>query len=144
MNMKKIGLLCIGFVVLGISACQTTPRQYNGMTGYQIESQTATSATLAYTLAGSVNRDIDTNKLQHTCQKVLGPSKTYKIDLLSATEIANPQLNQDEKYGIKLGHSKTSFEFSNTPDLNNSEDYGVRQALETRPSSLYVLRYTCS
>ena len=33
---------------------------------------------------------------------------------------------------------------SNSPDFNNSEGYATRQALETRPSTLKVVRYTCS
>ncbi|MDC4551919.1 hypothetical protein NQ784_13565, partial [Acinetobacter baumannii] len=28
--------------------------------------------------------------------------------------------------------------------LNNGEDYATRQALEARPSTLKVVRYTCS
>lgn len=141
--MKKTTLASLGFIVLALSACQTTPRQYNGMTGYQIENQSATSATLAYTLAGRANRDIDSDKLQRACQKVLGPNKTYKLTLLSASEIANPA-QASENYGVQLGHSRTSFGLSNTPNLNNSEDYATRQALETRPSTLHVVRYTCS
>ena len=34
-------LLGLGFLVLGLAACQSTPRQFNGNVGYQIESQTA-------------------------------------------------------------------------------------------------------
>ncbi|EXV40830.1 hypothetical protein ABTE62_18850, partial [Acinetobacter baumannii] len=37
-----------------------------------------------------------------------------------------------------------SFGLSNTPSLNNGEDYATRQALEARPSTLKVVRYTCS
>ena len=55
--MKKTTLTSLGFIVLALSACQTTPRQYNGMTGYQIENQTETSATTAYSLAAHSYRD---------------------------------------------------------------------------------------
>lgn len=142
--MKKIGLLGLGFVILGLSACQTTPRQYNGVTGYQIENQTADTVTLAYTLAGRANQQLDANKLQRACQKVLGTNKTYKISVLSINEIANPAAIPDEQYGVQLGHSRTSIGLSNTQSVNSSENYATRQALEARPSTLHVVRYTCS
>ncbi len=62
-----------------MAACQSTPRLYNGETGFQIESQSADSATLAYTLAGRQNQQLDANKLQRACKKVLSPQKTYKL-----------------------------------------------------------------
>ena len=57
-------LLGLGFMALGLAACQSTPRQYNGNVGYQIESQSANSATLAYTLSGRKNQTVDETKLQ--------------------------------------------------------------------------------
>ena len=141
--MKKITYAGLGLIVLALSACQTTPRQYNGVTGYQIENQTADSATLAYTLSGRADRDLDVDKLQRACQKVLGANKNYKISVLSTNEIINPQIAKGQA-GVQLGHSRTSFGLSNTPSLNNSEDYTTRQALDTRPSTLHVVRYTCS
>lgn len=140
-NMKILGLGCI---LLGLVACQTTPRQYNGVTGYQIENKSDNSATLAYTLAGRSDRQLDADKLQRACQKVLGANKTYKISVLSINEIMNPQKAEQDQAGIQLGHSRTSFGLSNTPSLTNSEDYATRQSLETRPSTLHVVRYTCS
>ena len=125
-----------------ITACQSSPHQYNGVTGYQIESKTATSATLASTLAGRSNRDSDEKKLQHACKQVLGVEKNYKLSVLSVNEIVNP--TQEEQYGLKIGNSRATFGLSNSPDLNNSEGYATRQALETRPSTLKVVRYTCS
>ena len=142
--MKKIRLTGLGLMVLALAACQTTPRQYNGVTGYQIENQTANSATLAYTLSGRADRDLDANKLQRACQKVLGEQKTYKIAVLSVNEIINPQGDQSTQTGVQLGHSRTSIGLSNTQSVNSSENYATRQALETRPSTLHVVRYTCS
>ncbi|WP_089604370.1 hypothetical protein [Acinetobacter piscicola] len=142
--MKKITLLGLGCIILGLAACQTTPRQYNGATGYQIENQSSNSATLAYTLSGRADRDLDEDKLQRACKKVLGENKAYKISVLSVNEIINPQVVSNDQKGVQLGHSRTSFGLSNTPNLNNSEDYATRQALETRPSTLHVVRYTCS
>ena len=136
-------LLGLGFMALGLAACQSTPLQYNGNVGYQIESQSPNSATLAYTLAGRQNQQVDERKLQRACQKVLGLNKQYKIDILSISEIANPAI-QTPQYGRQLGHSLTSVSLSNTPDLYNSEDMATRQALEARPSTLSVVRYTCS
>ena len=130
-------ILCLALSSMFVlTACQTTPRQYNGSTGYQIENQTKTSATLAYTLAGRNNQQLDERKLQRGAQKV------YKLSILSINEIPNPA--KDEHYGIQLGETRASFGLSNTPSLNNGEDYATRQALEARPSTLKVVRYTCS
>ena len=142
--MKKITFLGLGCLMLGLTACQTTPRQYNGVTGYQIENQSSNNATLAYTLSGRADRDLDEDKLQRACKKVLGENKSYKIAVLSVNEIINPQTVSNDQQSVQLGHSRTSFGLSNTPNLNNSEDYATRQALETRPSTLHVVRYTCS
>ncbi|MDH0032103.1 MULTISPECIES: hypothetical protein [unclassified Acinetobacter] len=140
--MKKTNLLIIVSGTLLVAACQSTPHQYNGVTGYEIESKTATSATLAYTLAARGNSDVDEKKLQHACKQVLGMEKTYKISILSVNEIMNP--TKQEQYGVQLGNSRATFGLSNSPDLNNSEGYATRQALETRPTTLKVVRYTCS
>ena len=140
--MKKTNLLIIVSGTLLVAACQSTPHQYNGVTGYKIENKTTTSATLAYTLAARGNRDVDEKKLQHACKQVLGMEKTYKISILSSTEIMNP--TKQEQYGVQLGNSRATFGLSTSPDLNNSEGYATRQALETRPTTLKVVRYTCS
>ena len=69
-------ILCLALSSMFVlTACQTTPRQYNGSTGYQIENKTETSATLAYTLASRNNQQIDERKLQRACQNVLGAQK---------------------------------------------------------------------
>lgn len=140
--MKKTNLLIIVSGTLLVAACQSTPHQYNGVTGYKIENKTTTSATLAYTLAARGNSEVDEKKLQHACKQVLGMEKTYKISILSVNEIMNP--TKQEQYGVQLGNSRATFGLSNSPDLNNSEGYATRQALETRPTTLKVVRYTCS
>lgn len=143
--MKNLNVLfAMGCVVLGLSACQSTPRQYNGVTGYQIENQTATSATIAYTLAGRANRQLDESKLLRACQKTLNSQQAYTIKILSVNEIANPSLNQIEANSVQLGQSRTSFGLSNTQTINSSEDLATRQALDNRPSTLHVVRYSCS
>ena len=140
--MKKTNLLIIVSGTLLVAACQSTPHQYNGVTGYKIENKTTTSATLAYTLAARGNSDVDEKKLQQACKQVLGMEKTYKISILSSNEIMNP--TKQEQYGVQLGNSRATFGLSNSPDLNNTEGYATRQALETRPTTLKVVRYTCS
>jgi len=100
------------------------------------------TATLAYTLASRTNQQLDERKLQRACQNVLGAQKVYKLSVLSINEISNPA--QQEHYGVQLGETRASFGLSNTPSLNNGEDYATRQALEARPSTLKVVRYTCS
>ena len=140
--MKKTNLLIIVSGTLLVTACQSTPHQYNGVTGYEIENKTATSATLAYTLAARGNSEVDEKKLQHACKQVLGMEKTYKISILNVNEIMNP--TKQEQYGVQLGNSRATFGLSNSPDLNNSESYATRQALETLPTTLKVVRYTCS
>ena len=140
--MKKTNLLIIVSATLLVAACQSTPHQYNGVTGYEIENKTATSATLAYTLAARGNSEVDEKKLQHACKQVLGMGKNYKISILSSNEIMNP--TKQEQYGVQIGNSRATFGLSNSPDLNNTEGYATRQALETRPTTLKVVRYTCS
>ena len=140
--MKKTNLLIIVSGTLLVAACQSTPHQYNGVTGYKIENKTTTSATLTYTLAARGNSEVDEKKLQHACKQVLGMEKTYKISILNVNEIMNP--TKQEQYGVQLGNSRATFGLSNSPDLNNTEGYATRQALETRPTTLKVVRYTCS
>ena len=140
--MKKINLVSIVSATLLVAACQSTPHQYNGVTGYEIENKTTTSATLTYTLAARGNSEVDEKKLQHACKQVLGMEKTYKISILNVNEIMNP--TKQEQYGVQLGNSRATFGLSNSPDLNNTEGYATRQALETRPTTLKVVRYTCS
>lgn len=143
--MKKIqNIIGLTMLTIAITACQTTPRQFNGMTGYQIENKSTNSATLAYTLAGRSDLKLDENKLQRACQKVLNTTQNYKLNILSINEIMNPSLGQNNEQAVQLGQSRTSFGLSNTQSLNSSEDYATRQALESRPSSLQVVRYTCS
>ena len=137
-------LLGLGFMALGLAACQSTPLQYNGNVGYQIESQSPNSATLAYTLAGRQNQQVDERKLQRACQKVLGTNKTYKLQILSMSEIANPAATQTEQFGRQIGNTRATFGLSNTPDLRNTDNLGAQQALDTRPATLRVVRYTCS
>ena len=143
--MKKIqSLIGLTVMTLAITACQTTPRQFNGMTGYQIENQSTNSATLAYTLSGRSDQKIDENKLQRACQKVLNSNQSYKLSVLSINEIINPSLGQKDSRSVQLGQSRTSFGLSNTQSITSSEDIATRQALESRPSTLSVVRYTCS
>lgn len=142
--MKNINLLGLSCITLALAACQSAPQQYNGSTGYQVESKNNDSAVLAYTLAGRADRKLDENKLQRACQKVLGSKKTYTLQVLSVNEIANPMANHKDTHSVQLGNSRTSFSLSETPNLNNSENYATRQALDTHPSTLRVVRYSCS
>ena len=139
-NMYK--LLGLGLITLGLTACQTAPQQYNGHVGYKVETQTADSATLAYTLAGRQNQKLDESKLQRACQKTLGSSKIYKLNILSINEIANP--TQTVEFGKQIGNSRTSVGLSNTLGLYSDQDLATLRALETRPAVLHVVRYTCS
>nr|WP_257230958.1 hypothetical protein [Acinetobacter sp. YH12027] len=140
-NIYKV--LSLGIVAMSMAACQSTPRAFNGQTGFQIESKSANSATLAYTLAGRQNQQLDANKLQRACQKALNTQKTYKLQILSVNEIANPAL-ENTQYGRQIGNTRANFGLSNTPDLRNSENLGARDALDARPATLRVVRYTCS
>ena len=135
--MKKSLLFLITGSVIVLTACQSTPRQYNGNTGYQVENKTASSATLAYTLAGRSNQQLDE-------RQVLGTTQTYKLSILSINEIANPAANQSSQDGLQVGNSRMSVGLMDSPSLNNSEGYATRQALDTKPSTLKVVRYTCS
>lgn len=141
---KNAALLGFSLMTLALTACQTTPLQYNGMTGYQIENQSTNSTTLAYTLAGRKDQQLDQNKLMRACQKVLGTNQNYQLNILSVNEIINPSLGQHDQKNIRLGNTRASFGFSNTQTNTSSDDYATRQALETKPTTLSVVRYTCS
>lgn len=142
--MNKISLWSLLCSALVFTACQTTPQQYNGTTGYQVEKQDKNSATIAYTLSVRPNLQLDEKKLQRACEQVLGQQRSYRLNILSTNEIANPKALQDDQYGVQIGKTRASFGFSNTPDMNNSADYATKQALETRPSTLQIVRYTCN
>ena len=87
---------------------------------------------------------LDERKLQRACQQVLGTTQTYKSSILSINEIANPAANQSSQDGLQVGNSRMSVGLMDSPSLNNSEGYATRQALDTKPSTLKVVRYTCS
>lgn len=141
--MKALIVLSTFSTLLLLAACQTKPQPYNGMAGYEIESVSPNTATLRYTLAANSKSQNEQKKLHRACQQVLGLNKNFNIQILSSSEIDNHQ-TQATSTGLRIGQSKTSFGLSNTPSSNNSEDYSTRQALENRPSTLKVVRYTCS
>lgn len=133
----------MGLSFLVLVGCQAVPKPYNGVTGYSIESQTDQSAVISYTLSTRANQAMDERKLQRVCQEVLGKQKNYQITRLSQQEIANPAFNQRPPQGMQVGDSRVSIGFSHTPELHTSETYATRQALEARPSTLTVIRYSC-
>lgn len=136
-----VSLLASAFI---LTACQTT-KQFDGHSGYSIESQSNGTATLSYTLASQQNMNMQQQKLQHACQKVLGQNKNYRIQILSENEVLASDSGANSTSGIALGNSHTSFGLSNTSTLNNSnDDYAVRQGLNARPNVLKTIRYTCS
>lgn len=141
--MKKTSFL----IVLSLAAlvgCQTASQDFNGKTGYQVEQKTTTTATLTYTLASDRNPNKELRKLQDACQHTLGLHKTYNVKILDTQEIVSPRLDIDQS-NLKLGKSHTSFGFSNTPNLNNSQEaYSARQLEETKPNILKVIRFNCS
>lgn len=126
-------------------ACQSTSQNYNGQSGYQIEQQNPNSATLSYTLASNQSAERQTRKLQDSCRQTLGANKIYNINIIDTVEVmAQPQASTAHN-GLAIAGSKTSFGFSNTPDLANSTNaYSNLHVSETRPSSLKKVRYTCS
>ncbi len=141
MMKKTVFLLGLTIGTLGLTACQTAPQQFNGQTGYEILERSENSATLSYTLAGRPSQE--ENRLQAACRQVLGTSKSYNIQIINSQEIVNPTPEQVQ-YGRQLGDSRTQISLSNTPDLYNSENPGAREALEARPTTVRVIRYTCS
>jgi hypothetical protein len=142
--MKTISIVSIILTTSILAACQTVPRQHNGVTGYEVENQAEQSATIAYTLSARANQEIDQVKLQRTCQKVLNSTQQYKINILSINEIVNPAYHQEASQQVQIGQSRASFGLSNTQSLHNTEDFNTRQALENKPSLLQVVRYTCT
>ena len=56
-------------------------------------------------------------------------------------------LPQDPLYNYRdsaIGQTRATFGLSNTPDLHQGENFATRESLEARPSTLHVVRYTCS
>ncbi|MFT4020619.1 MAG: hypothetical protein QM666_03780 [Acinetobacter sp.] len=138
----SLKLLALGVLSTGLMACQNLPQAYNGNSGYQIESKTENNAIISYTLAVHANNSANLTKLQNVCKKVLGAHRDYKIAVLSSTEIANPA-NQPEKTGVQLGKSNATFGLSNS-STSNDNTVALRNALQTHPSTLTVVRYSCS
>ena len=138
---KTTVILSLAASAFVVSACQTAPQQFNGQSGYEILERSGNTATLSYTLSGRPNQD--ERRLQAACQQALGGSKTYNIQIISSNEISNPTVQPDH-YGRQLGISRSQISLSNTPDLYNSENPGAREALDARPTTLRVIRYTCS
>lgn len=134
----------LGLLTLVLSACQVAPRQYNGVTGYQVEDQTKDRLTISYTLASQKDLKLDESKLIKACQKVTGSNQAYKINVLSINEIPNPSQLLKDKESIQIGQSRASFGFSNSQSLNSDQDLATHQALENTPNLLQVVRYTCS
>lgn len=137
---KAISVLGTTVAILTLAACQNMPQPYNGTSGYEVESKTEQSAILSYTLATHENQQINQQKLQHACQKVLGKNKTYQVNILSKNEIANPAKNPN--YGVNIGHSQTTFGL--VGKNSQTDNPAARNALETHPNTLQVVRYECS
>lgn len=135
-------LLSLSAFVLGLTACQNMPQQYNGNSGYQVESKTENSAIISYTLAIHANQAANQNKLENTCKKVLGAQQNYKITVLSTNEIINPA-SLPVSNGVKLGKTNTTFGLGNASN-SNDDDYAMRNAMQTRPNTLTVVRFSCS
>ena len=144
MKMNKTKQLMLMVITASLAACQSTSQQFNGQTGYQIEQQTASNATLIYTLASKQNANREMQKLQDACQQTLGNTKVYTINIIDSQEIIANNTQALVPTNVALG-TRTTFGFSNTPDMSkNNEAYSAQQVTETRPSTLKVVRYTCS
>ena len=139
--MKKILLSCtfIG-CSLGLTACQTTSHEFNGQSGYKVIEQSNGSAVMTYALSGSTRNDAA--KLQNACKQVLGSNKTYQVNVTNTGEIVNAVVNPE--FGRQIGNSNTKFGLSNTPDLYNTDVSGTNAALEARPTTLRLIRFTCA
>ena len=145
MKMNKTKHVILMVITASLMACQTTSQQFNGQTGYQIEQQSASTATLIYTLASKQNATREMQKLHDACQQTLGNTKTYNINVIDSQEIIANTATTASPNNVTLGNTRASFGFSNTPDMSkNNEAYSAQQITETRPTTLKVVRYTCS
>lgn len=139
---KTTALFVIISTVLTISACQTTPQQFNGQSGYQVIEKNEDTATINYVLPTRVDKH--PAKLQAACQKVLGSNKQYKIQILSQIEIPNQPV-QTTEFGKQLGQSRTNIALSDTLGLYSDNNTATtNQALAVKPNALLSIRYTCS
>lgn len=138
--MQKLStLFLIGLASTWLFGCQSTAKQFNGQSGFQIIDQTENTATLSYALSGSTRNDL--TKLQSACQQVLGKNKQYNVNVTSTSEITNTA--NTPEFGRQIGQSNTKFGLSNTPDLYNNSSTS-NAALEARPATLRLFRFTCS
>ena len=137
-TMKKL-LLGLS-TLLTLTACQNMPQPYNGTAGYQLESKSSQSAILSYTLATAPNHQVNQQKLQNACKKVMGQNKSYTITVLSTNEIANPAKFPTQN-GVNIGHSQATFSLVGRSSNDSSV---MRNTLDTHPDTLQVVRYQCS
>lgn len=139
--MQKLStFFVIGLSALWLTGCQTTAKEFNGQSGFQIINKTESTATLSYALAGNTRNDL--TKLQSACQQVLGSNKQYKVQVTSTSEIAN--VADAPEFGRQIGQSNTKFGLSNTPDLYTNNSTATNAGLEARPSTLRLFRFNCS
>lgn len=139
MNRLKLALYLVSTIL--ITACQTTAHVHNGLSGYEIESKSNETAVLSYTLAETNNTRKEQLKLQHACQQVLDRTKKYQIKILSENTMVTPEVKAQQN--IQIGQSKASFGLSNTQSSTSDQTIATNLALDTRPSTLKVVRYLC-
>lgn len=100
---KTVITFGLSLLTLVLSACQTAPRQFNGMTGYVVEEQNQDRLTMSYTLAIRSDLKPDESKLIKACQKITGSNQAYTINILSINEIPNPSQLLKEHESIQIG-----------------------------------------
>lgn len=137
---KLTTLLTITLATAWLTGCQSTAKEFNGQSGFQVIEKSDTSAVLSYALSGNTRNDLA--KLQSACQQVLGSNKQYNVQVTSTSEI--PNVADAPQFGRQIGQSNTKIGLSNTPDLYNSSSSATNAALEARPSTLRLFRFTCS
>src|SRR5690606_19838229 len=138
---RTTAILALAASTLVMSACQTTPHEFNGQNGYKVLERSENTATLSFILSGRPSQD--DNRLQPACHHVQGYSKKYISQVLSTNEVVIPETKQAD-FGRQIATSHPPTSSSKTPGLYNSEDYGTRQGLEAHPTTVRVIRFSCS
>lgn len=135
-------------VLLGVAsvltACQSVPKVYNGVSGYQVEYKTENSAIFSYTLSHKTAQKLDAVKLQAVCQQILAQDTQYTVQELTRQEVTDVERLRNEQYEVNIGNSKVKFGLMNSPDLYNSQGYATQEMLAKRPQTLLKIRYRCN
>src|SRR5690606_5249179 len=96
-------ILALAASALVLSACQTTPHEFNGQYRYKVLESWIFTAALSYILARRSSHD--EYRLLTACKQLLRANKNYDMHVQSTNEVVNPANNQVD-IGLHIGSSR--------------------------------------